>query len=72
VKTGHENMGHARQIVDQFWPHGDDLSRPGAHGQVLVGLAVYFTAVASDTTFGILKEVIFAHRFASDSGIKFS
>jgi hypothetical protein len=55
VKTGHENVGRARQVVDHFRPHGNDLSRPGTHGQVLVGLAVHFTAVAPNATFGVLK-----------------
>jgi hypothetical protein len=69
MKTGHEDVGHAGHVVDHFGSHGNNLAQPGADGKVLVGFAVYFAAIAPDTSFGILIKKIFTHRFASDSNV---
>ena len=65
MKAGHKYVGHTRQVVDELGAHGNDLVQSGADGQVFAGFAMHFTAIASNTTFGILKNIVLTHWFAS-------
>jgi hypothetical protein len=55
VKAGHEYIRGPGKPADHLGPHLNDLAQPGAHRQILVGLALNFTGMASNALFGILK-----------------
>jgi len=65
VEAGHKYIGHAREIVDLFGTHRDDLGQPGSDGQIVFGFAMGLAAETSDTAFGVLVYVVFAHVFSS-------
>jgi hypothetical protein len=61
VKAGHKNIGGTGQSSDHFRPYLNNLAKAGAQRQIFVGFTLYFTGMASDTLFSILKKVEFAH-----------
>ena len=61
MKTGHEDVSGPRKTTDHFGSDLDDFAQLGAEGQIFVGFALYFTGMATDTLFGVLKQIIFAH-----------
>jgi len=65
VETGHEDIGHSRQVVYFFRADGNDLGQPGANRQIVFGLAMRLAAVAPDAALGILINIVLAHAFSS-------
>ena len=61
VKAGDKHIGHARQIVHQIRPNGDDLTEPGTDGQNVLCLAVGLTTEASNAALGIMIDIVFTH-----------
>jgi hypothetical protein len=69
VKAGHEDIGHARQIIDQLGPHRYDLTEPGTNRQIVFCLAVRFTTKTSNAALDILVYIVFAHEYPSSFGL---
>jgi hypothetical protein len=65
MEAGHKYIGHAREIVDFFRAHRDDLGQPGSDWQIVFCFAVGLAAETSDAAFGVLVYVVFAHVFSS-------
>jgi len=61
MKTGHKYISGPREPTDHFRSDLDDFAQLRAEGQIFVGFALYFAGMASDTFFGVLKKIIFAH-----------
>ena len=61
VKAGHENIRGPGKPADHLRSHLNNLAQPGAYRKILVGLALYFTGMAADAFFGVLKQIVLAH-----------
>ena len=48
--------------MNAFRAHRNNLAEAGTHGQTVFDLAMGFAAETSDTPFGIVVYVVFAHR----------
>ena len=57
----HENIGRPWQAADLPRTDLDNLTKPGACRQVLVGFALYFAGAATNAFTGILKQVVLTH-----------
>jgi hypothetical protein len=66
VQAGEKDVAHPGQIVQGFRAHSDDLAEPGTYRELIFGLAVHLTGIASDAAFRILVDIVFAHGFSSD------
>jgi hypothetical protein len=61
VKARHKNICSLRQLSHKLGADRDNLAQFRPHRQRLVAFALDFTAVATDTFFGVLKQVVFTH-----------
>ena len=63
MEARHENVGHARKVVDFFGTYRNDLRQSRTHRQIVFSLAVRLAAKTSDTTPDVLVDIVLAHAF---------